>query len=227
MKASHTFNLLDARRAISVTERQRYILRVRTLSRSVAETYVAQREKLGFPGLKKAKEQAAWLPPKPLLIELGTEELPPKALDELSAAFLRGIVRWTGQARDRCGFRSGQGLCVTASSGRVHSERRCGAAGAGRRTSWTGAHPPRSMPNGPAIQGVAGFCAIVRRRRRAAGKARNRQGRLVRLACRQAGSAAGGIVAGNRRRSIEGIADPRRCAGAITTTASCARRTGW
>jgi glycyl-tRNA synthetase alpha chain len=60
MKASHTFNLLDARRAISVTERQRYILRVRTLSRSVAETYVALREKLGFPGLKnKNKEQAA------------------------------------------------------------------------------------------------------------------------------------------------------------------------
>ena len=58
MKASHTFNLLDARRAISVTERQRYILRVRTLSRAVAETYVAQREKLGFPGLKPAKEQA-------------------------------------------------------------------------------------------------------------------------------------------------------------------------
>lgn len=58
MKASHTFNLLDARRAISVTERQRYILRVRTLSRSVAETYVAQREKLGFPGLKQVKEPA-------------------------------------------------------------------------------------------------------------------------------------------------------------------------
>jgi len=60
MKASHTFNLLDARRAISVTERQRYILRVRTLSRSVAEAYVAQREKLGFPGLKSvSREQAA------------------------------------------------------------------------------------------------------------------------------------------------------------------------
>ena len=58
MKASHTFNLLDARRAISVTERQRYILRVRTLSRSVAEIYVAQREKLGFPGLKQVKELA-------------------------------------------------------------------------------------------------------------------------------------------------------------------------
>jgi glycyl-tRNA synthetase alpha chain len=53
MKASHTFNLLDARRAISVTERQRYILRVRALSRGVAEAYYAQRERLGFPGLKK------------------------------------------------------------------------------------------------------------------------------------------------------------------------------
>ncbi|MCB1633200.1 MAG: glycine--tRNA ligase subunit alpha [Xanthomonadales bacterium] len=53
-KASHSFNLLDARRAISVTERQRYILRVRTLAKAVAEAYYAQREKLGFPGLRKA-----------------------------------------------------------------------------------------------------------------------------------------------------------------------------
>ena len=49
VKASHTFNLLDARRAISVTERQRYILRVRTLARSIAEAYYAAREALGFP----------------------------------------------------------------------------------------------------------------------------------------------------------------------------------
>jgi glycyl-tRNA synthetase alpha chain len=49
LKASHYFNLLDARHAISVTERQRFILRVRTLSRAVAETYLASRAKLGFP----------------------------------------------------------------------------------------------------------------------------------------------------------------------------------
>ena len=49
LKASHFFNLLDARHAISVTERQRFILRVRTLSRAVAETYLASRAKLGFP----------------------------------------------------------------------------------------------------------------------------------------------------------------------------------
>jgi len=47
--ASHWFNLLDARHAISVTERQRFILRVRTLSRAVAEAYFASRERLGFP----------------------------------------------------------------------------------------------------------------------------------------------------------------------------------
>ncbi len=49
IKASHCFNLLDARGAISVTERQRYILRVRTLARSIAQSYVAVRAKLGFP----------------------------------------------------------------------------------------------------------------------------------------------------------------------------------
>ncbi len=52
LKASHTFNLLDARRAISVTERQRYILRVRDVARRVAEAYYASREALGFPALK-------------------------------------------------------------------------------------------------------------------------------------------------------------------------------
>jgi glycyl-tRNA synthetase alpha chain len=51
LKASHTFNLLDARHAISVTERQRYILRVRNLSKSVAEAYYQRRESLGFPML--------------------------------------------------------------------------------------------------------------------------------------------------------------------------------
>ena len=52
LKCSHAFNLLDARRAISVTERQRYILRVRTLARGVAAAYLAAREALGFPLLK-------------------------------------------------------------------------------------------------------------------------------------------------------------------------------
>ena len=56
LKSSHTFNLLDARKAISVTERQRYILRVRALARGVAEAYYASREALGFPMLKKVSD---------------------------------------------------------------------------------------------------------------------------------------------------------------------------
>jgi glycyl-tRNA synthetase alpha chain len=58
LRASHTFNLLDARRAISVTERQSYILRVRALARAVAEAYYAGREALGFP-LSPAIEAAS------------------------------------------------------------------------------------------------------------------------------------------------------------------------
>jgi glycyl-tRNA synthetase alpha chain len=53
LKASHLFNLLDARGAISVTERQRFILRVRTLARNVAQAYYEKRESLGFPLLKR------------------------------------------------------------------------------------------------------------------------------------------------------------------------------
>ena len=49
LKASHAFNLLDSRHAISVTERQRFILRVRTLSRAVATAYFESRRALGFP----------------------------------------------------------------------------------------------------------------------------------------------------------------------------------
>ncbi len=53
LKCSHAFNMLDARGAISVTERAHYIGRVRNLSKLCAELYVAQREKMGFPLLKK------------------------------------------------------------------------------------------------------------------------------------------------------------------------------
>ena len=59
LTASHTFNLLDARQAISVSERQRFILRVRTMARGVAQAYFESREALGFPMLQSvaAKEQ--------------------------------------------------------------------------------------------------------------------------------------------------------------------------
>jgi glycyl-tRNA synthetase alpha chain len=59
LKASHAFNLLDARHAISVTERQRFILRVRTLARAVAQAYYDAREALGFPMAKVSVAEAS------------------------------------------------------------------------------------------------------------------------------------------------------------------------
>ncbi|MFY0663594.1 MAG: glycine--tRNA ligase subunit alpha [Natronospirillum sp.] len=59
LKAGHTFNLLDARHAISVTERQAYILRIRTLSRAVAEAYFESRRAAGFPMAPEALREAA------------------------------------------------------------------------------------------------------------------------------------------------------------------------
>ena len=53
LKCSHTFNLLDAKGVISVTERTGYISRIRNLARSISKIYVQEREKLGFPMLKK------------------------------------------------------------------------------------------------------------------------------------------------------------------------------
>jgi glycyl-tRNA synthetase alpha chain len=58
LTASHTFNLLDARQAISVSERQRFILRVRTMARGIAEAYYASREALEFPMVRSVTKKA-------------------------------------------------------------------------------------------------------------------------------------------------------------------------
>ncbi len=91
LKCSHTFNLLDTRGAVGVTERQALFSRMRDLARRVAEAYVAQRESLGFPWAAEAPEAAAPAPeaeraaphaaPAPLLVEIGVEELPAAELD--------------------------------------------------------------------------------------------------------------------------------------------------
>ena len=62
LKATHSFNLLDARGAISVTERAAYIGRIRNLARSVAQSYYDSRERLGFP--MAPREWVAQMPPK-------------------------------------------------------------------------------------------------------------------------------------------------------------------
>ena len=100
LKASHTFNLLDARKAIGVTERARYIGRIRALARGVAESYFQSREALGFPrgngsagdGLDMAKKGKT-RDTETLLVELGTEELPPRSLQTLATSFADSVWR--------------------------------------------------------------------------------------------------------------------------------------
>ncbi len=86
LKCSHTFNILDTRGAVGVTERQALFGRMRDLARRVSELYYRQREEMGFPWLVE-KQAAAELPsravngtavktPQTFLLEIGTEELP-------------------------------------------------------------------------------------------------------------------------------------------------------
>jgi len=86
LKCSHTFNILDTRGAVGVTERQALFGRMRDLARRVSELYYKQREEMGFPWLQD-KQAAAEIPsqsvngtavktPQTFLLEIGTEELP-------------------------------------------------------------------------------------------------------------------------------------------------------
>lgn len=98
LKCSHTFNILDTRGAVGVTERQAMFARMRDLARRVAEAYVQQREALGFPWLKKDEQPGGGrvdeqMPvsssgesaPSHFLFEIGTEELPAADLDSALA----------------------------------------------------------------------------------------------------------------------------------------------
>ncbi|MCI0521978.1 MAG: glycine--tRNA ligase subunit beta, partial [Chloroflexi bacterium] len=91
LKCSHTFNVLDARGAVGVTERQALFGRMRDLSRRVADAYLEQRQRLEFPFLSAAAPAsltpvpsplpAANASPAPFLLEIGVEELPAAELD--------------------------------------------------------------------------------------------------------------------------------------------------
>jgi glycyl-tRNA synthetase len=87
LKCSHTFNILDTRGAVGVTERQALFGRMREMAHKNAEAYVEQRRTLEFPWLDESAEASnksvkktakATLPagPAPFLLEIGTEELP-------------------------------------------------------------------------------------------------------------------------------------------------------
>ena len=90
LKCSHTFNILDARGAVGVTERQGYFRRMRELARRVGEAYLEQRKALEYPLLKQtsddrpltiAKPSSVVHGPSSFLLEIGTEELPPSDVD--------------------------------------------------------------------------------------------------------------------------------------------------
>jgi glycyl-tRNA synthetase len=95
LKSSHTFNILDARGAISVAERQGFFRRIRELARKVAEGYEEQRKELEYPLLKEMKEERnktafplSSFPPQraSFLLEIGVEELPADDVDVAHAA---------------------------------------------------------------------------------------------------------------------------------------------
>jgi glycyl-tRNA synthetase len=114
LKCSHTFNLLDTRGAIGVTERAAYFRRMRNMSRKVAETYVEQRQRLEYPMLPGDAGMAALaaapeIPaPTPLpagqdaadfLLEIGVEELPPHDLRDAIAQLRERVPRALRDAR--------------------------------------------------------------------------------------------------------------------------------
>ena len=91
LKCNHTFNILDARGVVGVTERQGYFRRMREIARRVGEAYLEQRKELEFPLLRESeKSQVKSQLPRPLtlnlgpstfLLEIGTEELPSSDVD--------------------------------------------------------------------------------------------------------------------------------------------------
>jgi glycyl-tRNA synthetase len=102
LKCSHTFNILDARGAIGVTERAGYFARMRRMSHEVARAFVEQRQQLGFPLLRYMPDRPETRPapvkppapaqpaqgPQPFLLEIGSEELPSHDLSH-ALAYLR------------------------------------------------------------------------------------------------------------------------------------------
>jgi len=110
LKCSHTFNVLDARGAIGVTERAHYFARMRDLARAVAEAYVAQREEMGHPwGLyKPAPVSAPDVPiptssqPEDFLLEIGVEELPAADVTGVTQQVEQALIALLAESRLPC-----------------------------------------------------------------------------------------------------------------------------
>jgi glycyl-tRNA synthetase len=117
LKCSHTFNILDTRGAIGVTERQGYFRRMRALARGVAQAYVEQRQRLEYPFLKDDDEMAKMeggkqkagtkasapipvdLQPSAFILEVGTEELPSGDLEDALAQLKASVKAMLDELR--------------------------------------------------------------------------------------------------------------------------------
>jgi glycyl-tRNA synthetase len=108
LKCSHTFNILDTRGAIGVTERQGYFRRMRELARRVAVAYLEQRKELEYPLLKESSEQKlaigkpSYTPiasPQSLLFEIGTEELPYGDVEDELDQLRERVPAWLEELR--------------------------------------------------------------------------------------------------------------------------------
>ena len=117
LKCSHTFNVLDTRGAIGVTERQAFFGRMRNLARRISAAYVDERQRLEFPWLDEEKDglvgktnhadvqspgdspDVGDLKPAPFLLEIGTEELPAAELTRALEQLETGIVRLLADSR--------------------------------------------------------------------------------------------------------------------------------
>jgi glycyl-tRNA synthetase len=107
LRTSHTFNVLDARGAIGVTERQAYFRRMRTLSNQVAEAYASERQRLEYPWLvekpspakKNLVKTIASKTAADFLLEIGTEELPPADLDVALEQLKSGLEKLLADAK--------------------------------------------------------------------------------------------------------------------------------
>jgi len=109
LKTSHTFNILDTRGAVGVTERQALFARTRDLARRVAEAYVEQRQQAEFPWLTEISEEEQDFTSldeteitdeqAPFLLEIGTEELPPSDLYDALSQFQNSVPAYLDELR--------------------------------------------------------------------------------------------------------------------------------
>jgi len=108
LKCSHTFNILDTRGAVGVTERQAFFRKMRGLARRVAESYLEQRERLEYPllGEQKISESAIQRPklrvtesPESLILEIGVEEIPHGDVESILAQLRKRIPLWLDELR--------------------------------------------------------------------------------------------------------------------------------